>query len=316
MAKEIKHRSNGEILRISPVFREKPWGGKRLNTVFGYTIPSEYTGECWAISGHPDGDCPVADAGRTLGQIWKEQPELFGNLPGDIFPLIIKIIDARENLSIQVHPDDEYAGIHEKGSPGKTECWYVLDCERDAEVIIGHNASSREEMKRMVEEGNWSELLREIPIRKGDFFQINPGCLHAIKAGTLILETQQSSDVTYRFYDYGRQVDGIPRELHIPQALAVTAAPFAAEKTQQKIWQQEGARISHLVTCRYYSVYRVELQGETKLNFEYPFVCVSILSGCGTFNGMPVKRGDHLVLTANFGELCVSGALEFIYSHV
>ena len=307
------------ILRMKPIFQEKIWGGNRLNRVFGYTIPSDETGECWAISGHPGGDCTLENpefAGETLGSLWKKQPELFGNIPGDIFPLLIKIIDAKDDLSIQVHPDDAYAGIHENGSLGKTECWYVLDCDEGATIIIGHNASTKEEMAQMIEENRWNELLRQVPIHKGDFFQIDPGCLHAIKGGTLILETQQSSDVTYRFYDYGRLQDGKPRQLHIAQSLDVTTVPFQSDAPAQETWTQGDATVHHLVSCQYYSVYRVELNGKATWNFEAPFVNVSILSGEGTMNGQTVKKGDHLLLTANFGELNVEGNLEFFYSHI
>ena len=188
---------SGMILKLKPVLQEKIWGGDRLNTVFGYDIPSGHTGECWAISGHPGGDCPVenpAFAGETLGSLWRKRRDLFGNVPGDIYPLLVKIIDAREDLSIQVHPDDAYAAAHENGALGKTECWYVLDCGPDTNIVIGHHAASKAEMARMVEEDRWDELLRQVPIHRGDFFQIEPGCLHAIKGGTLILETQQSSD--------------------------------------------------------------------------------------------------------------------------
>lgn len=307
---------SGKILKMRPIFQEKLWGGSRLNTVFGYDIPSDHTGECWAISGHPGGDCAVEGMDKTLGQLWKEQPELFGNLPGDIFPLLIKIIDAREDLSIQVHPDDAYARVHENGSLGKTECWYVLDCDEGATIIIGHNASSKEEMAKMVEEGRWQELLREVPIHKGDFFQINPGCLHAIKGGTLILETQQSSDVTYRFYDYGRLDHGKPRQLHIAQSLAVTAAPFVPQTPEREVFSQGDAKITHLVTCPYYSVYRTELKGRAEWNWDKPFVNVSILAGEGTLDGTPVKKGDHLVLTANYGPMIAEGNMEFIYSHI
>ena len=306
----------GKLLRLQPIFQEKIWGGSRLNSVFGYDIPSDKTGECWAISGHPGGDCAVAGTGKTLGQLLKEQPELFGHLPGDIFPLLIKIIDAREDLSIQVHPDDAYAKVHENGSLGKTECWYVLDCDEGATIIVGHNAASKEEMAQMVAENRWSELLREIPIHKGDFFQIDPGCLHAIKSGTLILETQQSSDVTYRFYDYGRLQDGKPRQLHIAESLAVTAAPFVPSAPAQEVFTQGGATVTHLVTCPYYSVYRAELKGTAVWNWEKPFVNVSILSGSGTLDGTPVKKGDHLLLTADYGEMTAEGELEFIYSHL
>ena len=307
---------SGKILKMQPIFQEKLWGGSRLNTVFSYDIPSDHTGECWAISGHPGGDCAVEGMGRTVGQLWKEQPDLFGNLPGHIFPLLIKIIDARDDLSIQVHPNDEYAGIHENGSLGKTECWYVLDCDEGATIIIGHNASSKEEMAQMVEENRWSELLREVPIHKGDFFQIDPGCLHAIKGGTLILETQQSSDVTYRFYDYGRLDNGKPRQLHIAQSLDVTTAPFVPSAPDREVFAQGDAKVTHLVTCPYYSVYRAELSGKARWNWDKPFVNVSILAGSGTLDGTPVKKGDHLLLTANYGPMTAEGEMEFIYSHI
>lgn len=307
---------NKQILRLQPIFQEKIWGGSRLRTVFDYEIPSDETGECWAISGHPGGDCAVAGTGKTLGQLWKEQPERFGNTPGDIFPLLIKIIDAKDDLSIQVHPDDAYAGVHENGSLGKTECWYVLDCDEGATIIVGHNASSKEEMAEMVAESRWSELLREIPIHKGDFFQIDPGCLHAIKGGTLILETQQSSDVTYRFYDYGRLQDGKPRELHIEKSLAVTTAPFVPAAPVQTVTKIGDARVTHLVTCPYYSVYRCELKGRANFHWDKPFVNVSILAGEGTLDGNHVKKGDHLLITADYGDMAIAGELEFIYSHL
>ncbi len=309
----------GKLLKIRPIFQDKIWGGERLNTVFGYEIPTKTTGECWAISGHPGGDCCVEDpayAGKTLGMLWKEQPELFGNVPGDIFPLLIKIIDAKDDLSIQVHPDDAYAGVNENGSLGKTECWYVLDCDEGATIIVGHHAASKEEMAQMVAQGRWKDLLREIPIHKGDFFQIDPGCLHAIKGGTMILETQQSSDVTYRFYDYDRLQDGKPRQLHIEKSLAVTKAPFVPASAVPEETVNGDARVTHLVTCPYYSVYRVELHGAAAFRWDQPFVNVSILDGQGTLDGVPVRKGDHLLLTANYGPMEVCGDLEWIYSHL
>lgn len=137
-------------------------------------------------------------------RIVEKHPEVFGNVDSDRFPLLIKIIDAKDDLSIQVHPDDDYAKVHENGSLGKTECWYILDCKENATIVIGHNAWTKRGIKPMIHEGKWSEFIREIPIKKGDFLQIDPGTVHAIKGGTLILETQQNSDITYRVYDYGR----------------------------------------------------------------------------------------------------------------
>ncbi len=307
------------ILKLVPVFQEKIWGGNRLQTNYSYAIPSDKTGECWAISGHPGGDCSIENpefANETLASLWKNKPSLFGNVSGDIYPLLIKIIDAKDDLSIQVHPDDTYANEFENGSLGKTECWYILDCDPGTTIVIGHHAKTKDEMKQMIEENRWDELIREVPIQKGDFFQINPGCVHAIKGGTLILETQQSSDVTYRFYDYGRLENGKPRPLHIKQSLDVTTIPFEANTVAPEVTTQDDATITKLVTCKYYTVCRVELNGATHFTWNEPFVNVSILSGEGTMDGQPVKKGDHLVITADYGDMNIEGNLEFIYSHI
>lgn len=308
-----------KILHLEPVLHEKIWGGTELRDQFGYAIPSDHTGECWAISGHPNGDCRVTNpefGGQTLGQLFRIRRELFGNIPGDVFPLLVKIIDARQDLSIQVHPDDAYAKVHENGSLGKTECWYVLDSKPGTTVIIGHNAGTREEMRQMVAEGKWDQLLRQIPLRKGDFFQINPGCLHALKGGSLILETQQSSDVTYRFYDYDRLENGKKRELHIEKSLDVTTVPFVPDRTVPETETVGDAEITHLVTCPFYSVYRAVLHGAAGLTFRAPFVNVSIIGGEGTLDGEPVKKGDHMVLTANYGPCRLEGNMELVYSYI
>ena len=308
-----------KILHLEPVLHEKIWGGTELRDQFGYAIPSDHTGECWAISGHPNGDCRVTNpefGGQTLGQLFRTRRELFGNIPGDVFPLLVKIIDARQDLSIQVHPDDAYAKVHENGSLGKTECWYVLDSKPGTTVIIGHNAGTREEMRQMGAEGKWNQLLRQVPLRKGDFFQINPGCLHALKGGSLILETQQSSDVTYRFYDYDRLENGKKRELHIEKSLDVTTVPFVPDRTVPETETVGDAEITHLVTCPFYSVYRAVLHGAAGLTFRAPFVNVSIIGGEGTLDGEPVKKGDHMVLTANYGPCRLEGNMELVYSYI
>jgi len=168
----------------------------------------------------------------------------------------------------------------------------------------------------MVQENRWNELLREVPIHKGDFFQIDPGCLHAIKGGTLILETQQSSDVTYRFYDYGRLENGKPRTLHIEKSLDVTTAPFTPWSGEQNVTTLGDATLTHLVSCQFYSVYRAELRGKATFRLDKPFVNVSILSGSGTLDGVAVNKGDHLLLTAGYGDLEACGDMEFIYSYI
>ena len=190
---------NKDIIFLNPVCTHNIWGGTRLNREFGYPIEGDDIGECWGISAHPSGDGTVRNGafqGMKLSELWEKHPELFGDAGMDRFPLLVKIIDAKDDLSIQVHPDDAYAKVHENGSLGKTECWFILDCKENATLVAGHNAKTKEELEQMIHEGRWKEFIREIPIKPGDFIQIDPGTVHAIKGGTLLLETQQSSDIT------------------------------------------------------------------------------------------------------------------------
>ena len=290
-----------ELIFTKPIFHEKIWGGRRLDTVFGYDIPDGAIGECWAISAHPAGDCVVEGdpyAGSTLSQLWDEHHELFGNARGDRFPLLIKILDADGDLSIQVHPGDEYARVHENGSLGKCECWYVLDCEPGATIIVGQKAKDRAEFAQLVEEGRWGDLVNEVPIHKGDFFQIDAGTLHAIKAGTLILETQQSSDVTYRVYDYDRvQADGTKRELHLEQAIDCLSYDKSLMVNQAKPWTEDlgNMKRTHLISNDSFTVEKIEATGPCTLPGE-EYKLVTVGRGSGTANGEDIAVGDQILL--------------------
>lgn len=310
---------NKKLIFLNPVFKEMIWGGNRLRTDFGYDIPSEKTGECWAVAAHQNGDCTVKGGvynGKKLSELWNQNRELFGNLEGERFPLLIKIIDAKDDLSIQVHPNDEYANIHENGSFGKTECWYILDCDEDATIVIGHNAKNKQELTDMINQKRWGEFIREIPIKKGDFFQIEPGCLHAIKKGTLLLETQQNSDITYRVYDYDRLQNGKPRELHVKQSIDVINAPFSESKTERTKIENSGIKSEKLVECKYYTVEKVDIISEAILERQCLFMNVSIIDGCGEVDGVKVKKGDHFIVPNGYGEMTLSGTMSMILSYV
>ena len=308
-----------KFIFLNPVFKEMIWGGSRLRTDFGYSIPSDKTGECWAIGAHANGDCQVVGGnfdGMTLSELWNDHRELFGGIEGDRFPLLIKFIDANDVLSIQVHPDDTYAKTYENGSLGKTECWYVLDCKEDATIVIGHNAKDKSELEDMVRGGKWAEFIREIPIKKGDFFQIDPGCLHAIKGGTLILETQQNSDITYRVYDYDRLSNGKPRELHIDKSIDVITAPFKPNNVNRETISEGALTREKMVSCKYYSVEKLEVKGEAKILQPYSFMNMSIIDGEGTIDGIPIKKGSHFIITAECKEFALSGNMTAIISYV
>lgn len=308
------------ILFLNPVFKEMIWGGNQLAEKFGYEIPSDKTGECWAVSAHPNGDCTVREgeyAGRKLSELFKEEPELFGNLPLDRFPLLIKIIDAKADLSIQVHPDDAYAKVHENGSLGKTECWYILDCPEDATLVVGHNAGSREELKEMIDQKRWSELIREVPVKKGDFIQINPGTVHAIKGGLMILETQQNSDITYRVYDYDRLSNGKPRELHVQQSIDVITVPApSAEDSVSHAADLPANTMNELIACDYYKVYKLTVTESVSFEQEHPFLIMSVIEGEGLVNGQMIRKGDHFILPSGFGKVELQGDMTLIASSV
>ena len=308
------------ILFLNPVFKEMIWGGNQLAEKFGYEIPSDRTGECWAVSAHPNGDCTVREgeyAGRKLSELFKEEPELFGNLPLDRFPLLIKIIDAKADLSIQVHPDDAYAKVHENGSLGKTECWYILDCPEDATLVVGHNAGSREELKEMIDQKRWSELIREVPVKKGDFIQINPGTVHAIKGGLMILETQQNSDITYRVYDYDRLSNGKPRELHVQQSIDVITVPApSAEDSVSHAADLPANTMNELIACDYYKVYKLSVTEPVSFEQEHPFLIMSVIEGEGLVNGQMIRKGDHFILPSGFGKVELQGDMTLIASSV
>ena len=310
-----------EILFLDPVCTHNIWGGNRLREQFGYEVEGDDIGECWGISAHPNGDGNIKYGtyeGWKLSSLWEKHPEIFGNLDYDRFPLLIKIIDAKDDLSIQVHPDDIYAKEHENGSYGKTECWYVLDCPEDAALVIGHHAQSKEELKAMINEGRWNELIREIPVKRGDFIQIDPGTVHAIKGGLLILETQQNSDITYRVYDYDRLSNGKPRELHINQSIDVITVPATPAKDSVINLSdcEEKNQLKELYSCNYYTVFRMELDGKSQFEQSYPFLNVTVTNGNGIINGQPIKKGDHMIIPYQFGTVELQGKMELIASTV
>lgn len=306
-----------EILFLEPVFKEAIWGGKLVRE-FAYNHASDYAGECWGISAHQHGDCTIRNgeyAGKTLSWCWEKHRELFGNLEGEVFPLLIKILGAEDDLSVQVHPNDAYAALNENGALGKTECWYILDCKEDATIVIGHNANNKKELEDMIMEGKWEELIREVPIKKGDFFQINPGCLHAIKGGTLLIETQQSSDVTYRVYDYNRLSNGKPRELHVKQSIDCIQVPHVDFEEKPVTKKFENALKTRLVECSYYTLEKLEVNGKYEFEMNKYFKNMSVIDGEGTINGQEIKKGDHFIIPSGIGKCEINGNIVIMCSY-
>lgn len=307
-----------EILKLKPVFQERIWGGTKLRDYFGYDIPTETTGECWAISAHKNGDCEVTNGplrGKHLSEVYKDHPELFGGAKTSVFPLLTKILDAKEDLSVQVHPDDEYAR-REENALGKTECWYIIDCEEDARMIYGHTAETKDELNRMMDEGEWDNLLQSVKIRPGDFFYVPSGTIHALCKGTLVLETQQSSDVTYRVYDYDRMDDkGQKRELHMEEAKKVLSVPHKGSSIVPETFKEENMTRTRYVSSSYFTVEKWVTEGETVKEIE-EYKLVSVLGGQGNVNGIPMIKGDHFILTSACKKVKFEGNLEMMVSWI
>lgn len=298
-----------QVLQLKPLFQERIWGGNRLQTVYGYPIPSNHTGECWAISGR-DGHSNVIINGplkdQTLREVYRLYPGLFGNPKSEEFPLLTKIIDATDDLSVQVHPDDNYAHTHGIDS-GKSECWLVLDAEQDAKIIYGHTAKTKAEMMSRIQNNEWNELLCEKRVSKGDFFDVPAGVIHALGKGILILETQQSSDTTYRLFDYHRKdANGKSRDLHIEEAIAVSTIPHQEQEMEPKQTMMGLDRFTTYVDNEYFTVETWEIH-HTYSKVMDTFLLVSVLEGDCVIQGVTYHRGDHLVITTQEGVFSLEG---------
>lgn len=310
-----------EPLFLKSQMHDKIWGGTKLREAFGYDIPTETTGEYWAISAHPNGVSVIKNGiyeGEGLDQLYREHKELFGHPKSEVFPLLIKILDANDWLSVQVHPDDAFALAHE-GELGKTECWYIIAADEGAEIIYGHNAKSKEELRQWIEEGRWDDLLTKIPVKAGDFFYVPSGTMHAIGKGILILETQQSSDTTYRVYDFNRRdAQGNLRKLHIDKSIDVLTIGKPANSTPATM-AVDHLESTLLVSNKFFSVYRWEVTGLVDFTQTVPYLLLSVLSGQGqlTVDGRvyDLKKGDHFILPNDVKEWSFDGQLEMIVSY-
>lgn len=310
-------------VRLSPICKDYLWGGVRLKNEFHKSCDLVKVAESWELSAHKDGQSRISGGehdGRTLSEyISVIGREALGTRceKYDYFPLLIKLIDAKGDLSVQVHPSDEYALAHE-GEYGKTEMWYILDCDEGASLYYGFARDvSREEYAQAIEEGRLTELLHKVRVRRGDVFFIPAGTVHAIGAGILICEIQQNSNTTYRVYDYNRRdKDGKLRPLHVKKALEVSRL----ERSPALPEIPEGDDVL-LAECSYFEVRRLRfgVAGEIVVDTS-SFVSLTVTEGNGTlsFHGgeLSFVKGDTLFVPAQATRLKVTGACEMILSRV
>ena len=316
-----------EIIKLKPAFKDYIWGGTRLKEDFGFNSGFEKTAEAWMLSCHEAGMNTV-EGGEFDGKTLKEVIDAVGEeklcgtdcMKFPYFPVLIKFIDARDNLSVQVHPDDDYARRVENEF-GKTEIWYVLDAKDGAELIYGFKDSiSKEEFKDSIENGTLLDKLNRVKVKKGDLFFIEAGTVHAIGSGALIAEIQQNSNCTYRVYDYGRVGnDGKPRELHIKKALDVskTEPPKYDIKPMGSPVKKDGYTEQLLTKCELFTVYKYDIDNNAELSAnEDSFNHILVLDGAGEIDGRSIKKGDSLFVPAGYGSYKISGRLEIITTKI
>lgn len=316
-----------EIMKLSPVFKDYIWGGQRLKTDFGFKSDYDKVAEGWMLSCHKDGKNIIENGeykGQTLDnvieKIGKEKIVGTKSLNFPYFPVLIKLIDAKDNLSIQVHPDNAYAKRVENEF-GKTEIWYVLDAEEDAQLVYGFKEKiSREEFRKAIEENTLTDVLNTVRVKKGDLFFIEAGTVHAIGKGTLIAEIQQNSNSTYRVYDYGRLgVDGKPRELHIDKAVdvSVTEPPKYEIKPFGETVITDEADSTLLTKCDLFTVNHYNVKTKISLNAgKESFHHILVVDGNGRLNDMDMKKGDSFFVPAGFGKYEISGKCEIIITNI
>ena len=302
-----------EPIRMTPAFRtgrKTPWGGSRLRDVYGKNIPEVPAGESLEVSCIPGLESRDG-RGRTLTEVIAADPEgMVGKYAGKPFPLLLKLIDAREPLSVQVHPDDAYAGEHEGGKLGKTEAWLILEAPEGAELVYGIvPGTGREELRTACEAGRAVEkLLRRVRVRPGDVCFIPAGCVHAIGAGILLYEIQQSSDITYRFYDWDRRdAEGRGRELHLKQALEVTDLHFGPEPIH---WDGRPG-VTRMLDQPYFTLDLIRAAGETELPGIRDFGVLTALDGGLTLawagGKTEMKKGESYFLPCRSPRLILRG---------
>ena len=303
-------------LKLKPALKDYLWGGTRLKTEYKMESDLEKVAEAWVLSTHKDGPSVVLN-GELCGKTLTEAVEIFGaDCLGEngkkfsYFPILIKLIDARDDLSVQVHPNDEYA-LKVEGEYGKTEMWYIVDCEEGAALYYGFKEEiSKEEFRKKIADNTITDVLNRVPVKKGDVFFIPSDTIHAIGRGILIAEIQQNSNTTYRVCDYGRLgADGKPRPLHIDKAVEVTNLTPPPES--------KDLSAGTLAECEYFKVrlFSTDKQKEIEVD-NASFVSLLCLEGEVSFDGVTLVKGDCAFIPANRGKITFKGSATLIESRV
>lgn len=302
-------------LKMKPYFRhgsETPWGGGKLRELFNKDIPDDMTGESLEISALPGRESVIVN-GELSGKTLTDAADVMGaELLGEFkeFPLLLKLLDAKERLSVQVHPDDEYAARVE-GKRGKTEAWYILNADPGAKLVFGVKAKSSEELRQIVASGHIEDTLNWIDVRPGDCLYIQSGTVHAIGGGIVLYEIQQSSDVTYRMWDWGR-----PREIHTQKALDVTRCDIVTRPVEPQTTEVMGGERISLIDGDFFKLTRLNVMGRMPVEADSFALITALGEGAIEYDGgsVLVHNGESVLIPAAMHDFMVSGHLTVLMS--
>lgn len=311
-------------MKLMPATFALVWGGTRLAGKWNKRSDADNIAESWELSCHEKGESVVLNgefSNIKLSRVIAENPDFLGSRGKafDFFPILIKLIDSKDNLSVQVHPSDEYALANE-GEYGKTEMWYVVDCEEGSGVYCGFKEPvSKEELKASLLDGSVTDKLNFLQVKKGDTLFIEAGTVHAICGGMLICEVQQNSSITYRLYDYGRKdKDGKERELHVDKALAVTDTEKVVLLNENRKALDECASI--IAQCKYFTVEEIDCKEEYAFDVDDgSFVSLTVVDGSGAVMSggscISLDTGDTVFIPAGSGKTDIYGNLKAIKAY-
>ncbi len=319
-----------EPIVFIPEFKERVWGGQKLAGVYGKDIPYDHTGESWEIACHDNGVSIAANGefkGKSLKDILLEAGDkIIGKAFGeeDKFPLLLKLIDAKDDLSVQVHPDDVYAKVNENGELGKSEAWLVLAAEPDARLIVGlKDGVTKEAFQSALDNGQLKDVMNELKVTPGDVIDIPAGLIHAIGSGIMLAEIQQNSDTTYRVYDWDRVgLDGKGRELHVDKSLATIdfEGRHSKEPVKGNVSQFDGYTKTDYVKNTYFGLEKIDVRSAYTDTRAYDFEIYMVLDGEGhiegSFDAISLKKGDSLIIPYSMDAYTFKGEMTLMKSYV
>lgn len=309
---------------LKPVLKDYLWGGRRLKDDYAKPDTGDILAESWECSVHPDGESIIGSGefeGLTLSQVLRDNPNMLGDESDGQLNILIKLIDADKDLSVQVHPDDEYAKYHENGQMGKTEMWYVLDADKDSKIAYGfHHDTNEKSIRKGVSDGTITNQIQYVNAKKDDVFFVTPGTVHAIGKGILVAEVQECSNLTYRLYDYERvDKNGNKRELHLDKAIdVINMKKSAAPRQPMRVLSfKQGYATELLGRCKYFSVERMLLNTQRHREMarfstdNTSFQIFLVLDGCGIMmfgeEMMNFFKGDCIFVPAHSDEIKLHG---------